>query len=275
MQDYIQQLYSSFLKNINNFVSDRCIDMFMGYCKLVTHINRRWATIYNNNYVFRNIVNTVNYSGKYILSILFQSRIEPMETNWISVSILNKTEYNYNEMFSQIDPDETHSSTDAHEPSETDAIIQYKDWYEITVKLIVNSSDSSAESGYVTDHMIEECLLTMKYKEAYIYRIYFKYKLTQSIIEGFEPSTVRFLSIEYINPNNKAPIILTLDAAHFYCGNEILSKLFVKRMIEYQVGNYMFNQDYYLKIMDNNIETFELKSNGFILLEKDEYKICL
>ncbi len=139
MLDYLQQLYSSFLINLNTLVSDRCIAMFMGYCKLVTHASRSWATMYNNNYVFRTIVNAVNYSGKYILSILSQSRIEPMGTNWISISILNKTEYNYNEMFSQIDPDETLLNTESsQEPSETDAIIQYKDWYDITVKLIVN-----------------------------------------------------------------------------------------------------------------------------------------
>ena len=45
-------------------------------------------------------------------------------------------------------------------------------------------------------------------------------------------------------------------------------------MLEYQYSSFsVFVLDYVLKIMDDNIKTFELKSNEYILLDSDSYKI--
>jgi hypothetical protein len=56
-------------------------------------------------------------------------------------------------------------------------------------------------------------------------------------------------------------------------GNEILSPTFVKRHLEYMNSSKNFDMTYVLKIMDNNLNNFELKSHEYIVLDKMEYKV--
>ena len=64
-----------------------------------------------------------------------------------------------------------------------------------------------------------------------------------------------------------------MDRNAYVVGNEILSSTFVKRALEYMNDRKSFDMSYSLKIMDNNLDNVVLKSDEYIVLERDSYKI--
>ncbi len=82
-----------------------------------------------------------------------------------------------------------------------------------------------------------------------------------------------FLSIEYSHPNMDYKIPIELDVCVYLEGNEILSKYFVRRCLEYQPKSFIFSDEYKLEIMDSNIKMLELKSDQYVVLGKTDYKI--
>ena len=105
--------------------------------------------------------------------------------------------------------------------------------------------------------------------------------LTRFIEEGrvgyFNLSKTRtpthFLSIEYSHPalENKVPI--ELSASVYIEGNEILSRQFVRRYLEYQSEPFVFDDNYKLTIMDSKIKILELSSNQYVTICKSGYTI--
>ena len=91
---------------------------------------------------------------------------------------------------------------------------------------------------------------------------------------GLIPSKVRFLNVSYTNPNMSNEILLEIPFNMFFVGNHLLSAVFVLRMLEYTVGsNVTFDMNYKLKIMDSNIQYFEMDSNEYLELELDTYTL--
>uniref|UniRef100_A0A6C0ES24 Uncharacterized protein n=1 Tax=viral metagenome TaxID=1070528 RepID=A0A6C0ES24_9ZZZZ len=88
-----------------------------------------------------------------------------------------------------------------------------------------------------------------------------------------EKSDVKFLSIEYSNPDMKEAIRFTLNKDLFQIGNEILSNAFVLRYLQYQSEHYVYANDYTITIIDDKVNQFTLTSKQYLLLEKNEYKI--
>ena len=88
-----------------------------------------------------------------------------------------------------------------------------------------------------------------------------------------EKSDVKFLSIEYFIDGMNEPINIVLNKDIYQTGNEILSKSFLFRYLQYQTRYYVFANNYTLKIIDDKVKEFTLNSNQFILLDKNEYKI--
>ena len=90
----------------------------------------------------------------------------------------------------------------------------------------------------------------------------------------FIPSNVRFYSIEYTNPMLETSIQLQLPQKFYMVGTQLLSAVFIARLLEYTIGeNNIFNMDYKLNIMDDNIQSFSLLSDQYIELYEGEYKI--
>jgi hypothetical protein len=69
-------------------------------------------------------------------------------------------------------------------------------------------------------------------------------------------------------------ILLEIPDNMFFVGNHLLSATFVLRMLEYTVGsNVMFDMDYKLKIIDSNIQYFEMDSNEYLELDLVTYNL--
>jgi hypothetical protein len=49
----------------------------------------------------------------------------------------------------------------------------------------------------------------------------------------------------------------------------------VLRSLQYQPKYYIFDENYTLQIIDNEINTFELKSNQYVYIEENSYKILM
>ena len=89
-----------------------------------------------------------------------------------------------------------------------------------------------------------------------------------------EKSDVKFLSIEYINPDMKEHVSITINKDLFQIGNEILSKAFVLRYLQYQTEHYVYANDYTITVIDDKVNQFTLNSKQYVLLSnKNEYKI--
>jgi hypothetical protein len=94
------------------------------------------------------------------------------------------------------------------------------------------------------------------------------------------PSTIRFLSIEYSHPSMNYTIHLEIPTTMLYVGNYLFFPAFVARMLRYKScesnnhQSYVFDMNYILRIMDNNLQYMELSSDMSLkLLETNDYEI--
>ena len=88
------------------------------------------------------------------------------------------------------------------------------------------------------------------------------------------PNNTRFLNVQYVHPDMKAPIKLTLDIKYIRNGNEIFSQLFVRRLLEHQYNSneYIFDNNYEIHLMDQSINKVEIKSNQYLKFDDLQYK---
>jgi len=86
-------------------------------------------------------------------------------------------------------------------------------------------------------------------------------------------SNVSFLAVQYTHPKLKEPIDITVPSSYFVVKNKLYSSAFVLRSLQYQPKYYIFDENYTLQIIDNEINTFELKSNQYVYIEENHYKI--
>jgi hypothetical protein len=93
----------------------------------------------------------------------------------------------------------------------------------------------------------------------------------------FEQSDVNFILIEYIPENTKTSVEIVLPRNHFIVGNEILSTTFIMKYFKTNIGinpiTKMFDLNYEIRIIDDDINQIVLKNNQYIRLAKKEYMV--
>ena len=205
------------------------------------------------------------YFMKSAHSAVLSYRIEPFEQEWISISCIFQTEldkvalnYSFNENYEQCPVFDTNGKEST---IKTDSRLKsFTQWFYTTQHIMKR------------EKMLEECLITMKSDNKYIYKICGRENECFTELPN-ELSKVKFLNIEYSHPEIKSSITIPLDRNAYLVGNEILSSAFVKRQLEYMNSSKNFDMYYILNIMDNDLNNFELKSDEYIVLDKMEYKI--
>jgi hypothetical protein len=200
-----------------------------------------------------------------IHSIIINTRIEPKENHWITIAPLYRLtgnqRLNDNYVFEEhmnLLPCVDYISNDL---KNEDLLLHMNEWIDATQNLF-------------EDDGLKEVIILLKFGKQYVYRICRKgMSHLQSIL--FEPSGMRFLSIEYSYPGINKPIFIDVDKHAYFIDNEILSPAFIKRFFDYNIGldKDVFRSEYVLKIMDNNLNIFELKSDQYILLQTNSYAI--
>ena len=226
------------------------------------------VSTYNNNIDKNSMINvSLEYSLyfiDYVKSLLVGYRVEPFNNNWISISYVDQCEndkktlsFTFDETYDQLEA--IHFFKDSID-IDKQYCIDFKEWY------------YTAKSILLKDRKVYDCLISMRIDNKYIYTVCNIDEEPFDILPN-EISKVKFLSIEYTHPELKSPIVIEIDKNAYLVGNEILSCTFVKRALEYSSNIKNFDTDYLLRIMDNDLNIFELKSNEYIKLEKDTYKI--
>jgi len=66
---------------------------------------------------------------------------------------------------------------------------------------------------------------------------------------------------------------IELNASVYIEGNEILTKQFVRRYLEYQAEPFIFDDNYKLILMDSKIKLLELNSGQYVTISKTGYEI--
>ena len=99
-----------------------------------------------------------------------------------------------------------------------------------------------------------------------------------SIIERTTPpvlSEIRFLSIEYTHPDMIEPIQLVLEKEWCIVGNEVLGRIHILRLLEYQFceNDYIFDERYVVNIIDSNINMIHIYSTQYIRLDNEDYEV--
>lgn len=86
-------------------------------------------------------------------------------------------------------------------------------------------------------------------------------------------SNVDFLTVQYTHYKMDYTIDLVLPKHLFFCGNEILSNIFILKLLKQQSLYYVFDKHYNIQIIDSNISQINLTYNEYIILFKDHYNI--
>lgn len=86
-----------------------------------------------------------------------------------------------------------------------------------------------------------------------------------------------FLFVEYSHPlmeeNRMSRIEIRLEPEAYAVGNEILSRIFVLRFLSFQSAPFVFSEEYVLKIVNDEVEEFEIGWHDFILINDKSYDV--
>lgn len=113
-------------------------------------------------------------------------------------------------------------------------------------------------------------LFIIKLNKIYIYKL-----LRDNLTFNLDEETVQkyFLEIKYTHPSMDCEIDIIVNKNEYVNNNEILSFSYIEKYLNYQEEPFVFNDDYKLKIIDKDLESFELTSNEYITLYNKEYTV--
>ena len=239
------------------------LDSITLYSKINQNIQTNYKKIYDENKTFQIVMDHVFYIMKCFNAFLNNQRIEPFVNEWINVSVINKAIYDdfqLIESYEYINDNEEiivdYPDSNNHEPKWK---ISFINWYNTVNNILKN------------DALVLNGSITMKYENCYIHRECNENKILNEI--SFEPSNISFISVELHHPKLKNPLIIDIEKGYYIINNELLSFTFIKRYLEYHENMQNFDEYYTVKVMTNNIEEFEIKSDEYVVLKKDSYEI--
>jgi hypothetical protein len=234
------------------------LDFIFWYSKVTNKIAKYCKNIYLTNPMLKHNVDWVNYLFQYVMAFFGNYRIEPFSQNWICTGYLIKNKsiffsgeaYSYLQFYDILEPD----------------VVQ-------DVNLI-NSTITTAYDAGKNNNTVEQMIIA-KNVNKYIY-LNHKYNQTPIIQESTLNTTLckpRFLSVEYKHAGMDSSILLELDKHMYVVDSVILSPIFIRRLLEHSPTPFVFDMDYMLNIMDNNVTMFTLSSNQSIRISKTGYDI--
>ena len=233
------------------------------YSRFKVHLQK----FYQNNWIIKYSIDSVNYVGKYSYAKWTNIRVEPYYPQWISSCTLSCDPTQLKVTVLENDKRQIHFGCTLSESYHCNG-----DW-----------PKKCAQESYIMECAIQsafakpgdfETLMLMKSDGLYLSRtVYCLNKHKDCLPISWEPSFARFLSVEYSHPEMTSPLILEIDNGFWLEGNHLFSAAFVKRCLEYQNKPYYFDINYKLKIMDDNINMFEMTSESYIVVDKDGYTV--
>lgn len=238
---------------------------FLTYIDVKTTL-AKWGTyMYDNSAIIKNTVDITSYNIQWVLARYNKHRIEPFHTNWVCLSVLfaNKTDYFSGNTYVYL---ENYQYIKPHMSDDTSKIQHFNN--------CLHHLTETAKSMSMGDN-ITETMVTLKVGDIFFNKTYKKDFIMNSEEQQYSntQSKVSFLTIDYTHPDMPGKIVINIPKTAYTINNIILSSLFIKRYLEYQPDEYIFDDKYTLKLMDNNIKMLSLKFNDFILIKEKTYEV--
>jgi len=253
-----------YLKNID--YNDVALNIIIFYSRFIETVKKYWSEFYNFHPIITDFVDNVCYLFRFFMAMMVDQYIEPMASNWVSTSILLKRDTTRFE-------GEPYTFVEKYDMMNMYIISDNDSYDSFFINSFKEACDCAKSIAY-NNKSIVESLITMKFEDKYIHYTFYKENdendpLTLPLI----PCKTKFLTVEYTHPRMTYGIFLELDKNVYYANNEILSPLFILRCLKYQSKAFVFDMNYKIKILDENIDSFELTSNQHIFLHKASYKV--
>jgi len=215
-------------------------------------LSKQCTYLYNNvDFVKTNVDSTMRFYYYNIKIKLVKHRLEPFDNTWTGLFYIKNGVYEENG-YVLTDYD------NLDDPSEMSQLAS--DFY-----------GSYKFANNTLSEEIPEYLVLLKSPHFWLSRICNDSVKDSDISLTSTPKY--FLSVEYSHPCMENKINIEIDPLLYLDKNELFSYIFVLRCLEYQPVPYVFDSEYKLHIMDNEIKMFELHSNEYIKLNKSDYTI--
>lgn len=261
--EYIVRSTNNVINEIHNIdYTSIATKLFLMYIDVKTGVSKGGNYLYNNFDVIKNTVDTTSYNLDRVKSIYNEHRIEPFDNNWVCISILLNNDQTlfadnkhiYLENYQNINPYTTSEVS--------------KDYY---YNNCISYFGKMATSIAKCDDNVVETMVTMKLDDGVFNKSF--NKNTENTTYSNTRVKSQFLTIEYTHPKMNDRIIIELDKDIYFTDNIILSSLFIKRYLEYQPEEFIFDEDYTVNLMDNNVNMITLSYSQSVLLSDNSYKV--
>lgn len=303
--EFLRGIYTSLAWLLRQFQNIPILAFILLF-NLSNKINRVVSYMYNNCYYLRLMINMLDRFVRKTYRYVFGIVEIPENTTWISLSSMDKLsksedvpiilywrnasfiyklfnyifeKFNHNMAIMNIRYSDEYAY---HHDEEYFGLGD--DWNKITEKMKrahdYNESEKSIGNIISEDSFNEDdghILTIVRNNDMYCVRVSADDSFITDIdrLITISMCPIRFIVIEYIHPRMTSPITIELPMGIYIVGNNILSSVFVLRWL---VGNiaknsYIFDMDYKLRIMDNNIKYVELNSNQYCVFTENNWYI--
>ena len=251
----VNQNFIIMCKTLTNGLSTLALRgvLFYGTCMyyLKLFLNKMYES--NSNVAFA--MDYSEYLKEYLSNLLCDTKTEPFYANWTSISYIKfHTERmpDYNELIVSVP----------------------HNWF--SVKSFDNINQClmiEYDKGNTTNEMDEPLFIT-KYNILGVSRYYVCHQVPKHLdLNERIPSNVRFISIVYTHPKMTKQLTLELSKNWYNVHNQLFTPEFVFRLLEYQKESYVFDPQYKILLIDNNINNETLTIDKYIEILEDEYII--
>lgn len=266
----------------------------------IVYANQYLKQLYNTNVAFMVMSDLVyevcvfiNNIATFIYNYVMYVRIEP-SGEWISFHVLTATNVGrilYEEEYLYFEEEDVESQIGNMDGLMSKCLINifmgkyYYDYLgeytkspQICTLMTEEMVNTVVEQTYnmMLEKTNDNALVVVKKRDAYTVRVFTPQKHGLFLLSNsLSHSSVKFMMVRYLHPNILSPIAIHLSREYFYEDNELLSREFVLRYLEYLPRNmsYVFDDDYIVEILDDNFRLIRLSSRQYIVLGKDDYSV--
>jgi len=303
----ISNFYKKTIENIQNFVPNLIPDQILLnivflFSKTVVTFDKYKILLFKKFPFFQKWEEKTMKIMKILYSKYKKTKCEPFYDDWISISNLivydafyrNSDEtnlafkYNFEEKYEKLDINSIEDFVESNEK----IIYPFLDFNLLGIKSFrIEDAQSNRSNPFISapkrgtlnenwsktikeNPYLDECLVCVKFNNRYNSFVINNSKLYSRFNQfNNKECSNPFLTIEYYHKMMENTIPIDLHKGFFLMKNEILSKAFIFRYLEYQSLPFYFDYDYEIRIIDKDLNSIVLKSDDYIFLNCFGYEI--
>lgn len=261
--EYLRDTFDILIGNLKEIkLNDIFVNafLFIAWLKNWVEVNAKY--LYDTYPFIRKNTDKVCYAIDYCNAHFTGYRIEPLCDSWISLTTLDKSN---NELF----VGDKYVCSEQYYFFKSDSTLSINDIYKQGIEHVSEIAKSRYSSA------TRETMITMKVSDKYLCSSLFNTET--HTLPAYTLSSTKgrnyFLSIEYTHPRMSSGIVMDMPTNVYNANSDILTPAFIKRYLEYQSLPYVFDMRYTLKMLDTNINMFNMKSNQYIKIKDRSYDV--